>query len=129
VCSPRREGVLTLLVPALSVDYADRMLIGALGPTIEVVFHIDTTGLDVLAASFSVVAASAALPIGVLTDRANRTLLLAASLCIWAAAGLTGAASSFVMLFGARMLLGVVAATTGPTSPFRQARPGTRATG
>jgi predicted MFS family arabinose efflux permease len=112
-----RERVLSLLVLALTVDYADRMLLGAFGPTIEATFHLDAPGLGVLAAAFGIVGAGATLPVGVLTDRVKRTMLLAASLGIWAAAAAwTGAATSFVMLFGSRMLLGVLAATTGPTS-------------
>nr|MDQ2831520.1 MFS transporter [Chloroflexota bacterium] len=70
------------------------------------------------AAAFAFIGAPAVIPLGMLTDRVNRTLLLAISLLLWAlATGVTGAAISFAMLFGARLFLGVVAATTGPTTP------------
>jgi MFS family permease len=112
----RRVMVLLLLV--LVVDYADRTLIGALGPTLQRVFHIGNTELGFLAAAFSAVGAVATIPLGMLVDRLKRTWLLALSLVVWAAAmGATRAAVSFAMLFAARLLLGAVSATTGPTIP------------
>jgi MFS family permease len=110
--------VMLLLLLVLVVDYADRTLIGALGPTLQRVFHIGNSELGFLAATFSFVGAAATIPLGMLVDRLKRTWLLALSLVIWAAAmGATGAAVSFAMLFGARLLLGAVSATTGPTVP------------
>ena len=112
----RRALLLLLLV--LVVDYADRALIGALGPTLKSVYHISNTQLGLLAAAFGIVGAIATVPFGMLTDRVSRTTLLAVSLALWTLAeGATGAAGSFAMLFGARLLLGIVAATTGPTVP------------
>lgn len=107
-----------LLLLVLAVDYADRALIGALGPTLKSTFQLGNVELGLLAASFSIVGAIAAIPLGLLTDRVKRTMLLALSLVAWAGAlALTGAAVSFAMLFGARLLLGIVSATTGPTVP------------
>lgn len=112
----RRTLVLLLLV--LVADYADRTLIGALGPTLERTFDFDNAQLGLLGAAFGIVGAIATVPIGVLADRMSRTALLAVSLALWAAAlVVTGAALSFIMLFAARLLLGAVAATTGPTLP------------
>jgi nitrate/nitrite transporter NarK len=89
----RRTIVLLLLV--FVVDYADRTLIGALGPTLKNVFHLDNTGLGALGAAFGVVGALATIPLGMLTDRVKRTLLLAISLAIWAvASAATGTAVS-----------------------------------
>lgn len=108
----------SLLVLVLMIDFADRTLIGALGPTLESVFHIGNFELGVLATVFVVVAAPATLGFGIFTDRWNRTLLLALSLVIWVIGeGLTGAAISFGMLIGVRILLGVVSAASGPTTP------------
>jgi predicted MFS family arabinose efflux permease len=109
---------MTFLVLALVLDYADRMLLGALGPTLERDFHLGTTQLGLLSSAFGIVGAGAALPLGVLTDRVARTRLLALSLALWAGAeALVGGAASFALLVGLRLLLGVVAATTGPTVP------------
>ena len=109
---------MTLLLLVFVLDYGDRTLIGALGPTLKHVFHIGNGELGLLAAAFGFIGAPATIPLGMLVDRVNRTVLLAISLVLWALAmGVTGAAISFAMLFGARLFLGVVAATTGPTTP------------
>ena len=109
---------MTLLLLIFVLDYADRTLVGALGPTLKHVFHFGNGQLGLLAAAFSGVGALATIPLGMLTDRARRTLMLAISLVIWAVAiGAVGAAISFAMLFGARVFLGLVAATSGPTFP------------
>ena len=109
---------MTLLLLVFVLDYGDRTLIGALGPTLKHVFHVGNGELGLLAAAFGFIGAPATIPLGMLVDRVNRTVLLAISLVLWALAmGATGAAISFAMLFGARLFLGVVAATTGPTTP------------
>jgi len=113
-----QRRAMTALLLVFVLDYGDRTLIGALGPTLEHVFHIGNGQLGLLAAAFAFIGAPATIPLGMLVDRVNRTLLLAISLVLWALAmGVTGAAISFAMLFGARLFLGVVAATTGPTTP------------
>src|SRR5215472_13136994 len=78
--------VMLLLLLVLVVDYADRTLIGARGPTLQRVFHIGNTERGLLAAAFSPVGAVATLPLGMLVDRIKRMWLLALSLAIWAAA-------------------------------------------
>jgi predicted MFS family arabinose efflux permease len=71
-----------------------------------------------LITAFAIVGALATVPIGILTDRVRRTLLLGLSFLLWSVAvGLVGAAVSFAMLFGVRIALGIVAATSGPTIP------------
>lgn len=113
-----RHPTLRLLLLALVVDYGDRALIGALGPTLKSVFNIGNVQLGLLAAAFSIVGAIATVPMGMLVDRVHRTTLLAVSLVLWAVAmGATGAAFSFAMFFGARVFLGIVAAITGPATP------------
>src|SRR5581483_3287016 len=71
-----------------------------------------------ISAVSTVVAALFTVPFGILTDRARRTLLLAGSFLIWAVAvAVTGAAVSVAMFFGMRLMLGAVAAITGPAVP------------
>lgn len=114
----RGEQALGLLGLVLVLDYADRSLVGALGPTLKQAFDISNVQLGLLAAAFSIVGAGATLPFGALTDRVSRTAMLALSLALWSVAvGLVGAAATFGMLFGARLLLSVVAAATGPVTP------------
>lgn len=110
--------VMTLLLLILALDYADRTLIGALGPTLEQVYHISQAQLGYLSSAFLLVGVGAVVPLGVLTDRVRRMRLLAWCLVIWSVMeGVTGAALSFAMLFGARVFLGIVSAATGPTTP------------
>lgn len=113
-----QRRTLTLLALVLVLDYADRTLVGALGPTLKSTFGINNFQLGLLAAAFSFVGAGASIPFGMLTDRVSRTMLLALSLVLWCVAlGFVGAAISFGMLFGARIFLGAVSATSGPTTP------------
>jgi predicted MFS family arabinose efflux permease len=110
--------IMTLLLLALALDYGDRTLISALGPTLKRIFHLNNAEFGLLGASFVLVAAGASLPIGSLTDRTKRTLLFAVVLIVWVIAeGWTGAAVSFAMFFGVRLVLGIIAGTLGPTIP------------
>ncbi|MDQ6726233.1 MAG: MFS transporter, partial [Actinomycetota bacterium] len=99
------------------LEHADRAAVGALAPVLKRVFHISNFQVGVLAAAVSLVGALATIPAGVLADRARRMRLLAVGVGAWTVAmGLAGAAISFAMLLGARILLGAVTATAGPTT-------------
>ena len=114
--SARRTVVMLALL--LTVDYADRGVLGAMTPTLKGVFSVSNTDIGALSAMFGLVGATAALPVGVLVDRVRRVRLLTASAGVWSVAMVvTGAASSFAMLFLARMSLAVVTATVGPSFP------------
>lgn len=113
-----QHHAITLLVLVYSLDFADRTLIGALGPTLKSVFSIGNFQLGLLASAFAIVSAPAALPFGVLTDRVRRTWLIGGALLVWVVAeGLVGASISFIMLLIVRVALGIVSAVAGPTSP------------
>lgn len=115
VDSAYRARLLVLLTAALALDYADRASVGALGPDLEHAFHISNTGFGLVASAFAAVGALATVPAGVLTDRARRTVVLGVSMLLWTLAmGLTGAAVTFPMLIGARVMLGAVTATARP---------------
>ena len=115
VDSAYRTRLLILLTVALALDYADRAGVGALGPDLKHAFHISNTGFGLVASAFAGVGALATVPAGILTDRARRTLVLGVSMVLWTLAmGLTGAAVTYSMLIGARVLLGAVTATARP---------------
>src|SRR3954447_2354837 len=62
--------------------------------------------------------ALATIPMGTLLDRRDRTLLLSGSFVVWSIAiGVAGAAATFAVLLGARLLLGVASAAYDPASP------------
>ncbi len=105
-----------VLAGVLALDQADRASVGAMAPSLEHAFHIGNGDIGLLAGAFSIVGGLATVPVGVLTDRVRRNLLLAGSIVAWSfAMGVSGLAVSFVMLFAARLGLGVVTATGGPT--------------
>jgi predicted MFS family arabinose efflux permease len=113
-----RQRVLLVLVLILSLDYGDRTLIGALGPTLERTFHSGPADLGILAAAFSFVSAGATIPLGILADRVNRTRLLGISVIIWVAAIVaTGASVTFTMLLSSRLLLGSSPPLPAPHPP------------
>lgn len=100
----------------LALSSADRGIIGVLAPDLKRAFHVGNGDIGLLAAAFSIVSAVATLPVGVLTDRWNRSRMLGISVLLWAVAmGASGFAVSFAMLFVCRLGLGVVTATGGPT--------------
>ncbi len=78
--------------------------------------HIGNTSIGLLVTVSTAVGAIATLPIGALTDRINRTNLLAGAILIWSVAMMiSGASTSFEMLLLTRLALGAVVATAGPT--------------
>lgn len=123
---PGRHGPLTrpaqrtvlMLALLLTVDYADRGVLGAMTPTLKGVFRVSNTDIGALSAVFGLVGAVTTVPVGTLVDRVRRIRLLTASAGVWSVAmTVTGAATSFTMLFLARMSLAVVTATVGPSFP------------
>lgn len=107
--------LLTLLV---TVDYADRGVLGAMAPTLKRVFHMDNTKYGVLSGVFGLVAAVATLPAGLLIDRVRRVKLLGGAAALWSVAMIfTGAAVGFLSLLLSRLFLAVVAACVGPAFP------------
>lgn len=113
-----QHHAILLLILIYSVDFADRTLIGAIGPTLKNVFNIGNFELGLLASAFALVSAPAAIPFGILTDRMRRTWLLGGATLVWVVAEvLVGFSTSFLMLLLVRIGLGIVGAVTGPTSP------------
>ncbi|MGH2916829.1 MAG: MFS transporter [Solirubrobacteraceae bacterium] len=106
-----------LLSAVLGLNSADLGALGSVAPALERSLHIGDLEVGVAASAVSVAAALTTLPIGWLTDRVRRRApLLAASIVLWSTAMLaTGAAPSYPALLGARVFLGAVQATSGPT--------------
>ncbi|NKQ54325.1 MFS transporter [Amycolatopsis sp. K13G38] len=107
---------ITVLAAALGLAGADTATVSAVASDLKHVLGITNTGIGLLVSTASVAAAVATLPVGVLTDRVRRTRLLAGSVGLWGGAMvMAGAAQTFWQMLIARMLLGAVTATTGPT--------------
>jgi len=116
VGGPARRRVVVLLALVLALNSADTATIGAVAAELQSDLDITNLQLGVLASVSLAVAGLATVPIGVLADRIRRMPVLEISILLWSAAMIvTGAATSFVWLLLARLALGAVAATAGPT--------------
>jgi MFS family permease len=74
---------------------------------IQKAFHVSDFWIGVIPFAMAVIGIAGVLPFGYLADRGRRTFLLALGTVIWTLAmGFTGLASSFVLLFFARMWVG-----------------------
>lgn len=105
-----------LLACALGLDAADKGTVGAVAAELEQHLHITPIQVGLLVTLSSATAAIATVPVGWLTDRINRVHLLAVTIVLWCVAMvLAGAAGSYGVLLLARIALGAVAATAGPT--------------
>jgi predicted MFS family arabinose efflux permease len=114
--SRRRVRVVLLLGAVLALSTADLATVGAVAAELKRDLGITNTDVGLLAAVTSLVGALATVPIGMLTDRANRTRLLGGSIALWSVAMIVaGASTSFPMLLLSRLALGAVLGTAGPT--------------
>ena len=111
-----RLRVIALLAAVLGLSGADTGTIAAAAPDLERAFSVSNTDIGILFSVVLLVGAAGTVPAGSLTDRVNRTRLLAFSISLWAVATVASAAAmSFAWLLAARVALGVVTATGGPT--------------
>ncbi len=112
---PARLRVIVLLAGVLGLSTADTATVGAIAGELERSLHLTNTDIGLLVTVSTAIGAIATLPVGVLTDRANRTRLLWISILTWCAAMiLNGLSTSFVMLLLTRLALGAVVATATP---------------
>ncbi len=115
VGGPARLRVVILLASVLALDSADKATIGATAVQLEQALHIGNTQVGLLVTVSTGIGALATLPVGVLTDRVNRTKLLSGAIVVWSAAMLvSGASTSFLMLLLTRLVLGAIVATAAP---------------
>ena len=113
---PARARAILLLGATLALDSADKGAVGAAAAPIRQALHISNFELGLLVSTVSLAGGLGTIPFGWLTDRVNRTRLLAGAIVAWGVAMIfVGASSSFTMLILTRVGLGVVVAAAGPT--------------
>lgn len=101
-----------------AIDAADRTILATVFEDIKRAFDVSDSQLGLLTAAYFVVAALSVIPFGWLADRWHRVRLIAIGFVPWSIAMIwTGAATSFAMMFVARLFLGTIEATNGPSSP------------
>ncbi|MFY9809408.1 MAG: MFS transporter [Pseudonocardiaceae bacterium] len=114
---PARLRVILLLAGVLGLSTADSATVGAIAAELERSLHLSNTDVGLLVTVSTGIGAITTLPVGVLTDRVNRTRLLWVSVLIWSAAMIaSGFAVSFAMLLISRLALGAVVATAYPAA-------------
>ncbi|MBV9698236.1 MAG: MFS transporter, partial [Gammaproteobacteria bacterium] len=108
--SPRRPrwGIVALLTIALFINYVDRGAVPSAAHLIQPDLKLTASQLGWLFSAFFWTYALLQIPIGWVVERVGAARVLGAGLALWACATLlTGAAHSFGMLIGLRLLLGV----------------------
>src|SRR5689334_11424563 len=99
------------------MNFFDRQIIGGVGEGIRREWALSDTALGLLGTVFTLLYAVVGLPLGRLSDRKPRRLILAGGVFVWslltAASGMT---RSFAQLIVARLGVGVGEATCSPAS-------------
>jgi len=108
---------LYLIMAVGAIDYADRAVLAVVFDDVKAAFDISDSALGSLVAAYTVVATLSVIPCGIIADRWRRTWLIALGFLPWSVAMIwQGAATSFAMMFVARLFLGSIEATNGPSS-------------
>lgn len=108
--------MVVLLATVLLINYIDRGALGTAGPLIQRDLHLSNGQYGLLFSAFFWVYALIQIPVGALAERFGAHRVLAVGLVVWAAATtLTGITSSFSMLIGLRMMLGLGESVGFPT--------------
>src|SRR5690348_16510982 len=114
---------LFLLLAINLFNYIDRQVLAALEPEIRATFFhsadqnaMALTGL--LGSAFLVTYMISAPVLGLLADRMSRWIIVGCAVILWSlATGASGLATSFAMLLGARICVGVGEGGWGPAAP------------
>ena len=115
VGGPARARVILLFGAVLALNTADASTVGAVAAQLEPDLGIGNTEVGLLSSVSLIVGAIAAIPVGMLVDRAPRVKMLAVSIVLWSiATAWSGIADSYSHLLLTRLALGAVAATAGP---------------
>lgn len=115
-------GYQVMLAALLSINFGivffDRNASNFLMPLIQPDLRLNNTQVGVLAAALSLTWAIAAFGIGLVSDKtgSRKGLLVLATLAFCGCSFLTGLASSFVMMLGARLLMGAAEGGIMPIS-------------
>jgi ACS family hexuronate transporter-like MFS transporter len=111
--------VMILMGLAFGVVFFDRVALNVLAPFIVPDLHLNNSELGALAAGLGLTWAISGYGVGALSDYlGNRKLLLVIAIVVFSLCSvISGLASSFVMLLGARMIMGLA---EGPVLPIAQ---------
>jgi len=115
--APGAVYALVVLFAINLMNFFDRQIIGGVGEGIRREWALSDTALGLLGTVFTLLYAVVGLPLGRLSDRKERRLILGAGVFAWSAlTALSGVARSFAQLIVARLGVGVGEATCSPAS-------------
>src|SRR5205085_4535131 len=107
---------LLALATTTALESGERQSLSQAVDGIQHRFGVSNSAVGWLPFAMAIVGVLGAVPVGILTDRIRRTWLLAWAVGIWTACmGLNGLATSYALLFAARMGVGAVEAN-GPAA-------------
>jgi MFS family permease len=108
---------LYLIMGVSAVDLASRSVLAVALDDIKAEFGVGDTALGLLGGAYFGLAVLSAIPFGVLTDRMNRARIIAIGFVPWSVGMLLqSVAASFAVLVFARVLLGSIEASNGPSA-------------
>lgn len=106
---------LTVLFVINTMNFFDRVIGGALGEPIRREWNLSDSALGALGTAFTLLYAFVGVPLGRLSDRAPRKLILAAAVFVWSAlTAVSGFTRSYWQLFATRLGVGVGEAACAP---------------
>src|SRR3954465_7262119 len=107
---------LIALAATVALESGERQSLSQAVDGIQHRFHVSDAAIGFLPFAMALVGIIGAIPIGILADRMRRTILLAWAIVVWTVCmGLNGLASSYLLLFLARLGVGAVEAN-GPAA-------------
>jgi MFS family permease len=115
--APGAVYALVVLFAINLMNFFDRQIIGGVGEGIRREWALSDTALGLLGTVFTLLYAVVGLPLGRLSDRKERRMILAAGVFVWSLlTAVSGIARNFVQLIAARLGVGVGEATCSPAS-------------
>jgi MFS family permease len=108
---------LTVLFVINAMNFFDRVIGGALGEPIRREYNLSDSALGALGTAFTILYAFVGVPVGRLSDRKPRTVILAVAVFLWSVlTSLSGVARTYWQLFAARLGVGVGEAACAPAA-------------
>lgn len=108
---------LAILFLINTVNFFDRLIIGALGEPIRKEFALSDASLGLLSTAFTLLYAFVGIPFGRMADKLSRKKILSAGVFAWSLlTGASGIAQSFWQLFLLRLGVGVGEASCAPAA-------------
>ncbi|MGH2502486.1 MAG: MFS transporter, partial [Ktedonobacterales bacterium] len=114
----RSLWIFWLLFAINTLNYLDRLIAVAVGPTIKAEFKLTDDAIGLLGSAFLLVYTLAALPVAALADRLRaRARTISLGVAVWSVfSGLTAFVHGYTGLFATRALVGIGEASYSPSS-------------